>query len=51
MLAESCTTLTETAVRDFHRGDYELTLSRLSQISVYLDRIRAIVYDTQHAAD
>lgn len=46
LLADSATELAALAKKDYEKGNYESTQSRLTQISILLDRMRAITRDT-----
>ena len=50
-LAETAAELTNLAKNDYQKGDYESTQSRLTQLNILLDRMRAITRDTAAGID
>ena len=50
-LTETAAELTNLAKNDYQKGDYEATQSRLTQVSILLDRMRAITRDTAAGID
>lgn len=50
-LTETVAELTNLAKNDYQKGDYESTQSRLTQVSILLDRMRAITRDTAAGID
>lgn len=54
-LAEAATKQAELANKAFPHQDFTVALDRLNQISIYLDRMRAIIHDatlaTTHPAN
>ena len=39
------------ALADYHKADYESTQNRLTQVSILLDRMRAVTRDTATGID
>lgn len=39
------------ALADYHKADYESTQNRLTQVSILLDRMRAVTRDTAAGID